>query len=55
MLRSFKWWLWTRSLRWWADTEMDQLEMVRVETKFGTVYVSVQRSVKHSRLYDQIV
>lgn len=53
MRRKLKWWLWIRFVRLWADTEMDQWENVKTNSKFGPIYISIHRSVLNPEIYDQ--
>lgn len=43
MMESLAWWLLVRVTRWWSTRYMDQWDKFQFETKYGTVYVGLER------------
>jgi hypothetical protein len=39
-----RFWLLKKLLRWYAARELDQFDMWKTETKYGTVYITIARS-----------
>lgn len=53
-MKQLSWWLLVKALHWWAINYMENSSKFKFMTKYGTVYVSIDRQNQYPNAFNLI-